>query len=93
MDGYIDNNIEFYKDGTQATVTFSQGRFINAVRRLKEEHPDKVEIVTDDDGVLCAHIPVEWVKIRPSRTLSESQRKSCLKNLEAMRARKSTQDT
>lgn len=75
MEGYIDSSIEFYKNEKTATVTFSQGRLINRIRKLQRERPADVEIVTDSDGILCAHIPVKWLRIQPGIELTEEQRK------------------
>lgn len=82
MDGYIDNSIEFLKGEDTATVTFSQGRCISKIKRLAKERPEEVEIVTDAEGILCAHIPVSWIKIYPNPQYSEEQKEELKKRLQ-----------
>lgn len=57
-------------------VQFSQGRFkTTRIKKLAAECPEECEILAENkDGILLAHIPVEWVKIIPPRQLSEEQR-------------------
>lgn len=74
MGGYIDNAVEFLKDEKTATVTFSQGRYVSRIRELSKRFPDDVEIITDADGVLCAHIPTKWLRINPERQVSDDYR-------------------
>lgn len=73
--GNIENAIEFTKDSERATVTFSQGRYKGRIRRLAKSHPEKCQIVAENqDGSLCAHIPVEWIRIYPSKELTDEER-------------------
>jgi predicted nucleic acid-binding Zn-ribbon protein len=75
MDRCIENTIEFLEDQKRAIVTFSQGRYKSRIRKLAEERPGECEIIAENaDGSLCAHIPVSWVKINPTKQLSEEQR-------------------
>ena len=72
---YMENTIEFTRDSSRATVTFSQGRYKTRIRRLAAERPDECEIVAENnDGSLCAHIPVIWVRIIPTQQLTDEQR-------------------
>ena len=82
MSGCIENVIEFIKDEKRATVTFSQGRFKTKIRKLAESHPEECQIVAENkDGSICAHVPVNWVKISPVKQMSEKQIESATKNL------------
>lgn len=75
MYGCIENVIEFIKDEARATVTFSQGRYKNRVKQLAKSHPEECEIVAENqDGSICAHIPVKWIRINPSKELSDEER-------------------
>lgn len=76
MEGCIENVIEFLMNEKTATVTFSQGRYKSRIRKLAQSHPEECEIVAENkDGSICAHVPVEWVKIIPQRQLTEEQRR------------------
>ena len=75
MIGSVENGIEFVKGSDRATVSFSQGRYISRIRKLAAGFPDKCKILAEnEDGSICAHIPVAWVKIIPSRQLTDEQR-------------------
>lgn len=75
--GNIENAIEFTKDSERATVTFSQGRYKGRIRKLAKSHPEECQIIAENqDGSLCAHIPVGWVRISPPKAVSESQREA-----------------
>ena len=73
-----ENAIEWLEGSKTMTVTISNRKIANRIRKLKEQHPDEVEIVADgpeNGGYLYAHIPTEWLKIRPKRELTEEERK------------------
>lgn len=67
--------IEFMTNGTKATLTFSQGRYKSVIRKLSEKHPDDCQIIADnEDGSICAHVPVAWIRISPPKQYTEEQR-------------------
>lgn len=44
-------------------------------RKLAEKHPDDCQIVADnEDGSICAHVPVAWIRISPPKQYTEEQR-------------------
>lgn len=60
----------------RAAVTFCQGRYKSRIKKLAAERPEECEILAENqDGSWCAHIPVTWVKINPTKQLSEEQRR------------------
>ena len=72
MNGCNENAIEFMTNGTKATLTFSQGRYKSVIRKLAEKHPDDCQIVADnEDGSICAHVPVAWIRISPPKQYTE----------------------
>ncbi|MBD5521217.1 MAG: hypothetical protein HDR03_08370 [Lachnospiraceae bacterium] len=76
MTGNVENVIEFTKDSKRASVTFCQGRYKSRIKKLAADRPEECQIVAENtDGSLCAHIPVAWIKINPTKQLSEEQRK------------------
>ena len=89
ISGAVENTIEFIRDSSRATVTFSQKRFINRIRELAADHPEECEIIAENpDGSVCAHIPVSWIKIYPKREYSDEQRQQLaerMRNMNQMR--------
>ena len=80
--GSIENAIEFSKDSERATVTFTQGRYKSRIKRLAESHPEECRIIAEnEDGSLCAHIPVKWVRINPGNEISEEHRDKLRENI------------
>lgn len=76
MDKCIENVIEFLENQETATCTFCQGRYKSRIKKLVAERPEECEIVAENqDGSLCAHILVAWIKINPTKQLSEEQRR------------------
>ena len=43
-----ENCVEFLRGAKTATVTFTQGRFISKIYKLKEKYPDRIEIVAEN---------------------------------------------
>jgi hypothetical protein len=80
-----ENNIEWLNGQQTVTVTLSQGKFINKVKRLAETHED-VEIVAENsDGSICAHLPLKFIKISAPRQLTEEQREQARERFMAHR--------
>lgn len=77
----------------QATFCSGERKWINKILRLKERCPDEVEVVCmpeDNDGIILAHVPKNWLKVSPPRKvdLSEEQRAAAAERLtEARRKR------
>ena len=82
MDRCIETMTEFLENVERATVTFTQGRYKSRIRKLAKERPKECQIVAGNlDGSLCAPIPVAWIKITPTKQLSEEQRKQIAERL------------
>lgn len=84
-----ENNIEFLKGATTATVCFSQGRYVTRIRKLAESHPDECKILyTNSDGSIVAHIPTKWVKVSPPRKVSDEQKEAAGERLRQLHKKK-----
>ncbi len=81
-EGFSENMIEWVKDGERATLSLSQRRTISRVKKLAAQYPKQCQVLAENkDGSLYAHIPVSWIKINPSRELSEEQKQQIAKRL------------
>ncbi len=75
-EGYSENVIEWIKDEKRATLTLSQRRTISRVKKLAAQYPEQCQVVAENkDGSICAHIPVNWIRINPGMELTEEQRR------------------
>lgn len=67
-DNCIDNCFEWYTGEKRVSVTFSQRKYVNKLKKYAEKYPDEIEIVKENqDGSIFAHIPISWVKFSPPR--------------------------
>lgn len=81
-----ENNIEWLNGQDRVTVSFSQGKFINKVKKLAESHPE-VEIVAENyDGTITAHLPLKYIKISAPRVMTEEQKEAARERLLQMRS-------
>lgn len=76
-----ENVIEFITNSHTATVTFTNRKHINRIKRLYEEHKDDFKyFVENQDGSVCAKIPLKWIKINPGskngRVMTDEQREA-----------------
>lgn len=79
-----ENAIEWLNGQDRVTVTLSQGRLINKVKKLAEKYKE-VEIVREnEDGTLLAHLPLKFIKISAPRQITEEQREQARERFNAM---------
>lgn len=87
--GFNENVIEFLKDSKTATLSLSQGRYIGKVKKLAQSYPEECEIVAENnDGSICAHVPVSWIKIGIPKPVSEENREASRKRMQAMHSKR-----
>ena len=76
-----ENCIEFITNSHTATVTFTNQKHINRIKKLYEERGDEFKYLKENtDGSVCAKIPLKWIKINPGskegRTMTEEQKEA-----------------
>lgn len=85
-DGYSENCIEWVKDGEWATLSLSQRRTISEVKKLAKSHSEECQILAENkDGSLYARVPVDWIKIRAPRKISDKQRAILVEHMKNIR--------
>lgn len=63
-----ENNIEFLSGQHFATVTYTNRKHINRIKKLYETRKEDFKyFVENTDGSICAKIPLRWVKINPGK--------------------------
>jgi len=64
MDRLQENLIEWITGSKVATVTFSQKKYVNRIKKIAEDHAKLVEIVAEnEDGSITAHIPTKAIHV------------------------------
>lgn len=82
ISGCSESVIEFIKGSEIATVSFPHGKFKSRIKKLAEAHPDECQIIAEnEDGSLCAHIPVKWIRINPTKRMTDEQRRELASRL------------
>ena len=76
-----ENMIEFLTGRHTATVTFTNRKHINRIKKLYEERKDDFKyFIENQDGSVCAKIPLKWIKINPGskngRVMTDEQREA-----------------
>lgn len=67
-------------------VTAAEPWSVAMVQRLKKQRPNEVNIRhTNKDGSLVAELPLDWMRIKPGKLVSEKQRETSRNNI--MKAR------
>ena len=79
-----ENCIEWLNGQDRVTVTLSQGKYINKVKKLAEKH-EGVEIVKENtDGTLLAHLPLKFIKISAPKQMTEEQKERARERFKAI---------
>ena len=80
-----ENCIEWYTGSDTVTVTLTQQRLINKVRKLAETNANVTIEAENEDGSICAHLPLSFIKISAPRQLSEEQKAEAAERLKSVR--------
>ena len=90
-----ENVLEFISGSRTATVTFTNQKHINRIKKIYEERKDEFKyLVENPDGSVCAKLPLKWIKInpgskpdpnKPKREMSEEQKEKLLAGLQKYR--------
>lgn len=84
---------EYSGDFKHATITSNEQKWVNKIKKLKEQRPDEVEIIClpeDNEGYLLAHVPKTWMKLSPPRTVNYTEEQKEALRERMANARKST---
>lgn len=85
-----ENVIEWLTGQETISVTLTQKKYINRVKRLAKKYPEQVQVlVENDDGSIFAHLPLKALKLNIiTSNLTEEQKKANAERLR-LRARES----
>lgn len=95
MSGVNECAIDWVRGDTYAGVTaYNNSRLKGRIERLAESRPEEVQIIArNEDGSIFAHVPVRWVKVSPTKRVSEAQRQAAGERMRAyQQSRKDSED-
>ena len=89
----MENVVEFISGTRTATVTFTNQKHINRIKKLYEERKDDFKyFIENPDGSICAKLPLKWIKInagsKEGRVMTEEQKEAA--RIRLANARKKT---
>lgn len=79
-----------YCDDDKAFVSSDERRWINRVRKLKEDYPEQVRVIRqpeENDGCIYATVPIKWVRINPPKktNLTDEQKQALADRMKQVR--------
>lgn len=80
-----ENVIEWEKNKDIITLSFTQSKYINKLKKLAEKHPEECDIVINPDGSAFGHVPLSYLKISAPRQMSDEQRQAAANRLKELR--------
>ena len=77
----MENVLEFISGTRTVTVSFTNQKHINRIKKLYEERKDDFKYFHENtDGSICAKIPLKWIKLNPGskngRVMTEEQKEA-----------------
>lgn len=64
----MENVLEFISGARTVTVSFTNQKHINRIKKLYEERKDDFKYFHENtDGSICAKLPLKWIKISPTK--------------------------
>ena len=77
----MENVLEFISGARTVTVSFTNQKHINRIKKLYEERKDDFKYFHENtDGSICAKIPLKWIKInsgsKNGRVMTEEQKEA-----------------
>ena len=86
-----ENNIEWYTGDKTVTLSFSQKKYVSKILKAYKNNPDIDIVAQNEDGSICAHIPLSWIKISPprkGREFSDEERAMAAERLKVAREKR-----
>ena len=78
----LDTGINTIDDDSLYGISTNEKKLVNRIKKLKELHQNEVQITVnpeDNEGIIVARFPKDWLKINPPREVSEKQRETLAK--------------
>ena len=90
-----ENNIEWYTGDKTVTLSFSQKKYVSKILKAAKNNPDIDIVAQNEDGSICAHIPLSWIKISPprkGREFSDEERAMAAERLKVAREKRKSKE-
>lgn len=67
-----ENVIEWITGDETISVTVSQKKFVNRIKRFALTDENVVILAENNDGSVFAHLPISYLKLSPKRTVNQT---------------------
>ena len=67
-----ENEIEWITGDETISVTVSQKKFVNRIKRFALTDENVVILAENNDGSIFAHLPISYLKLSPKRTVNQT---------------------
>ena len=68
-----------------ASVYTAHPVWIRKINRLKEENPEDVIVIREEEDAIEVKVPKSWIRISPKRVMSEEQKNAARERFAALR--------
>lgn len=94
FDNNNENSVEWLSKERMATVSFTNQKHINRIKKLYEERSEDFKYFKENkDGSICAKIPLKWIKInagsKTGRVMTDEQKEAARIRLQEARKKMS----
>jgi len=84
-----------YTEKDRGWFSSDEKKWINKIRKLKEQYPDKVNIIKqpeENDGCIYCTLPPEWFRVQPPKKMNftDEQKKQMCERLQSARQKSET---
>lgn len=69
-----ETHFNYNEESSFADIDTRNPSLMRQLRQLAIERPNEVRLKINDSDHICAVVPKKWVKLRPSRLLTDEQR-------------------
>lgn len=92
-----ETGLEYLTEQSYATAWSDERKWINKILKLAAEHPDDVRILyypENNDGTIYAHVPKNWIKLAPPRTvnMSDERKAELAERMKSIRPKKESEE-
>lgn len=81
----------FNYTGETAYFSSDERKWINRIRKLKEQRPDEVTILEEpetNDGCIYAKMPAHYLKLQPKMIISDERKEELAERMKGINANK-----
>lgn len=72
-----ETNINYNREEEHAIIYTASPVDKRKIEKLIGEYPDQIKVTRNTSDDITVEVPKEWIKIKPTKKMSEEQRQKC----------------